>query len=125
MTTTTLNQLIKLEHMLLDNSVRTSKQKLDELLHDDLIEIGQSGIYYTKNDVLDLLPNLPNLIFKAKNFKYIELNNDKYLLVYLLETSQKGSSEKILHIDLRFGLKIITNGKCYFIKQPQQKKKYN
>lgn len=111
--------------MLLDHSVRTSKQKLDELLHDDLIEIGQSGIYYTKNDVLDLLPNLPNLIFKAKNFKYIELNNDKYLLVYLLETSQKGSSEKILHIDLRFGLKIITNGKCYFIRQPHQKKKYN
>lgn len=71
MTTTTLKQLIKLEQMLLDHNVRTSRQRLDELLHDDLIEIGQSGIYYTKNDVLDLLPNLPELIFKAKNFKYI------------------------------------------------------
>ncbi len=46
-----------LELSLLKPEVRSSKEALDKLLADDFIEFGSSGNKYTKQDILERLPN--------------------------------------------------------------------
>jgi hypothetical protein len=47
--------VVRLEIELHDPAVRRNIARLDELLHDDFIEIGRSGAIYDKQQVLSLL----------------------------------------------------------------------
>lgn len=49
--------IYELELSLLKPEVRSSRNKLEELLTDDFIEFGSSGNKYTKQDILERLPN--------------------------------------------------------------------
>lgn len=51
-----LEQLRTLEVELHQPEVRSSVQRLDELLHESFTEIGRSGEHYDRNDILDQLP---------------------------------------------------------------------
>jgi hypothetical protein len=48
-----------LELSLLNPEVRTVPEKLDQILSDDFIEIGQSGRLYNKRDIIDELEKAP------------------------------------------------------------------
>lgn len=81
------NQIRELELLLLDPSLRKSKQKLNELIDDEFIEIGVSGKIYNKQDILDSLPYENANKFKAYNFKFTEISNKVILIIYETEKS--------------------------------------
>lgn len=58
------------------------RDRLDALLHDDFIELGRSGRTYTKSDILDLLPALPDTPIVADRFVLRLLDADTAMLTY-------------------------------------------
>ena len=74
-----LSQLIqKLELSLLDQSVRQSKNQLNQLIADDFVEFGKSG----KQNILDSLPSEKTRTFNMIDFKIKELSQDVVLALY-------------------------------------------
>jgi hypothetical protein len=63
------NSILKLEIELQKPDVRKSKDQLDEIISDDLKEIGSKGEFYTKKDALINLPNSPEIKFVMTDFK--------------------------------------------------------
>ena len=53
-------QIRYLEMLLLDPNVRNSPTKVDDLLCDEFIEIGQSGTIYNKDDIINALSEDPH-----------------------------------------------------------------
>lgn len=94
----TIRDLIKnLEMELLQPDVRTSRHRLSELIADNFIEIGASGKYYRKNDIIENLPMQERAIYLVSGFSVIEISSDSALAVYTIEktiadTGQKTSS---------------------------------
>lgn len=65
--------ILKREEELQKPEVRKSVERLEDIISDDLIEIGSSGEMYTKKDVLVNLPNAPTLKFVMTEFKITEI----------------------------------------------------
>lgn len=64
-----INTIKDLELSLLNPEVRSSREKLNRLISDDFIEFGTSGNKYTKNDILERLPNtLDRIEYKVGDF---------------------------------------------------------
>ena len=78
-------QLMDLEVKLLQPDIRKSVKQLNTLLADDFLEFGQSGKTYSKQDVLEALPELTEELFMASHFEARMLSDDVVLLTYLLE----------------------------------------
>lgn len=74
--------VIKLEKSLLDPENRKNIILLDQLLHDDLLEIGSSGRIYNKSDVISRLPVSENKKIEAFDFTYTELSETVLLLKF-------------------------------------------
>jgi hypothetical protein len=86
----------ELELSLLKPEVRSSKEALDKLLAEDFIEIGTSGATYTKQDILERLPNntdsvdytvtdftveIPDENTAITTFKTIRVTNDTDIII--------------------------------------------
>ena len=83
---TELTELVKkLELELLQPDVRTSINRLNNLLADDFVEIGQSGHRYTKEDILTSLPNLAEARHTMHNFQAREISPETILVTYQAE----------------------------------------
>lgn len=68
---------LELETSLLKTEVRQSREKLDELLADDFMEIGSSGAMYKKQDALDHLPNSTDKVeYELMDFKTRPLSEE-------------------------------------------------
>lgn len=70
----TMNEIEKtiyeLESSLLQPEVRSSLAKLNELLADDFMEFGSSGLMYNKQNVLERLPsNTDKITYTIENFE--------------------------------------------------------
>lgn len=81
-----LNELLKrLEEQLLTPEVRQSASKLGSLLSDDFIEIGSSGVAYTKPQVIDALSKeTGELRFSIEDFRSKVLAPGLALVTYRL-----------------------------------------
>lgn len=79
-----MKYLRKLEESLLQNKIRSNRDKLNELLHQDFIEIGYSGKTYTKANVLVDLPNQQSLDIElwSQDYSFMTLSTDTVLLTY-------------------------------------------
>ncbi len=66
----------KLETDLLKPEVRSSKEKLDELIAPDFIEYGSSGLVYDKNDILERLPNGDSPVYTLSDFEIFILSEN-------------------------------------------------
>lgn len=66
--------IFQLENRLQRPDVRKSVEQLEELIADDLIEVGSSGQVYAKKDVLKNLPASPEIKFTMTDFKIIKLS---------------------------------------------------
>lgn len=72
-----LRELIyKLETDLLKSDIRASVEKLDELITDDFIEYGSSGLVYDKKNILERLPQGNSPTYSLSNFEMIILSEE-------------------------------------------------
>jgi hypothetical protein len=83
------DRIRELELSLLDPRVRTSKERLNELLADDFLEIGASGNRYSKQDVLELLPQEDATLRSAHQFEVREIAGDTVLVTFLVEAKNE------------------------------------
>lgn len=91
-----ISELIKaLELELLQPEVRKSKERLNELIADDFVEIGTSGKEYTKQDVINDLTEEPEIKFTIQNFNTIEISPDSIFATYQVEKEILGRIAKI------------------------------
>jgi|SaaInlStandDraft_5_1057022.scaffolds.fasta_scaffold434101_1 hypothetical protein len=74
MSNTDLDFVRDLELELLSSVTRSSRDKLSELLSDDFIEIGKSGTTYNKKNILERLPESPDIDIKITELKQRNLS---------------------------------------------------
>ena len=92
-----LTDLIKnLETELLQPEVRKAKERLNELLADEFIEIGESGKKYNKQEILNDLPEQTEIKFTISNFNAVEVSPDIVLATYQAEEEIAGNKTSSL-----------------------------
>lgn len=68
--------IFELENKLQQPDIRRSVDQLNDLISEDFIEFGSSGLVYTKQDVLSNLPASPEIKFVMTDFKINILSID-------------------------------------------------
>ena len=92
-----ISDLIKnFETELLQPKVRKSKERLNELLSDDLYEIGESGKQYSKQDILNDLPKQTEVKITIQNFNAVEISPGIVLVTYQAEKEIAGNKTSSL-----------------------------
>lgn len=92
-----ISELIKaLELELLQPEVRKSKERLNELIADNFLEIGASGKNYNKQDILNKLPQQTETKLALQDFNTIEISADTILATYQVEKESEGIKEKTI-----------------------------
>ncbi|MFD1018596.1 nuclear transport factor 2 family protein [Thalassobacillus hwangdonensis] len=82
--------LYSLDAVLLERETRRSREKLDELLADDFIEVGSSGLMFDKAHVLERLPTEEGPIMTLTDFDARPLAQDVALTTYKVFNPLKG-----------------------------------
>ncbi|HAT8178957.1 TPA: GNAT family N-acetyltransferase [Legionella pneumophila] len=72
----------KLELSLLNQTIRQSKSKLNQLIADEFVEFGKSGKVYKKHNILDSLPFEKMRTFSVLDFEVKELSQNVILAMY-------------------------------------------
>ena len=67
--------IYNLELSLLTPEVRNSSEKLNQLLADDFIEYGSSGLIYNKKITLDKLPSDNSSVYNIYDFELIPISD--------------------------------------------------
>ncbi len=75
-------QLLKLEELLLQPKIRKSPEELSNILSEDFIEFGSSGIIYSREQIIDALQQESTIQMTIKNFQIKKLANDIVLATY-------------------------------------------
>ena len=92
-----ISELIKaLENELLQPEVRKSKERLNELIGDNFMEIGASGKNYNKQDILNKLPQQAENKLALKDFNAIEISPDTILATYQVEKESEDKKGKTI-----------------------------
>lgn len=94
--------IFKLEKELQQSEVRKSVRQLEELISDDFIEFGSSGQIYTKKDILNRLPQSPEVKFIMTDFRINALGHD--IVQALYETEKKNQETGEIIYSLRSSL---------------------
>ena len=84
----------KFELELLSSKARKSPERLNELLADDFFEFTQSGTATTKQDIIDVLPKLPEEKFIVHDYTEKYLADDLVLVHYIADREILDSGEK-------------------------------
>lgn len=71
-----------------------SKERLNELIADNFLEIGTSGRNYSKEDILEKLSQQAETKLALKDFNAMEISPDTILTTYQIEKEILGSNEK-------------------------------
>lgn len=91
---------IELELALLKPEVRQSKDELNRLIHDDFVEISQSGKMYGKEVVLASVPE-SETNYEAKDFSVRKISEDVVQVFYkTVSTDKDGAVKKALRSSL-------------------------
>ena len=84
----------KFELELLSPEIRKSPERLNELLADDFFEFTQSGTATSKQNIIDVLPKLPEEKFIVRDYTEKQLSNDLILVHYIADREVLESGEK-------------------------------
>ena len=88
-----MDNLRDLEISIHQHDVRTSIDKLTELLHPNFVEISYSGKTYDFNSMLDSLPKLPpDFIVWSQGYEYYEYAPNIVQVIYLSANLEKDGS---------------------------------
>lgn len=74
--------LLELETRLLQPEVRSSEQTLLQLLAEDFVEFGASGIVWTRTAIIQVLAQEPHTQRSLSDFKLTPLSADTALVTY-------------------------------------------
>lgn len=85
--------IYNLEKSLLQPEVRSSVERLDQLLAHDFIEFGSDGRIYNKKQILRNLPKSSEVKFSINNFNAKELSKNVVLVTY--QVTKKTNRQKI------------------------------
>ena len=83
---------MQLERDLLDPAVRNDRQRLDQLISDDFVEVGAAGNSFGKADVLARLPGESGVAFTASEMNAQMLSRDVALVTYTATRSHAGQT---------------------------------
>jgi hypothetical protein len=92
----------RLEIELHDPAVRRNIARLDELLHDDFIEIGCSGAIYDKQQVLSLLMSAKPVHVVSQDYEQQLAGRDLMLMTY--RSAHVDSKGALLNFARRYSL---------------------
>jgi len=84
-----------LEEHLLQPEVRSSREKLNELIADQFIEYGSSGRLFTRQQILNNLPQESSVRRSIERFDIVQLADEVVLAIYLVATYTEGDVEPI------------------------------
>ncbi|MDA8792738.1 DUF4440 domain-containing protein [Bacteriovoracaceae bacterium] len=84
-----INKIIQLEKELHSEETRSNQERLDKLIHPGFKEIGLSGSYYTKENILQRLPDTIPVEINSYAYEAIELNASLVQLIYKTNISQQ------------------------------------
>ena len=87
MTNDLLDLLVDMERGLHRKSIRRSKEKLNELLHDNFEEIGSSGKIYNKDQIIEELFNETPFTINASDFELRMFSEDIAQLKYKIKNT--------------------------------------
>ena len=85
----------QLEIELLQPKIRKSKERLNELLADNFFEFGMSGDKYTKQDILNILPQSKGIRYEGTDFESVEISPNTILLTYRASVENTNTNKKI------------------------------
>lgn len=85
-------EIIELEKMLLNPSIRRTPSELDKLLSDDFIEFGSSGKIYDKKIVIERLLVENPIDIDATDFVATQLSMDVIQLRFKTQSRRKGGT---------------------------------
>lgn len=68
--------IYKIETDLLKPEIRKSREKLNEILADNFIEYGSSGLIYDKNTILERLPTEDSPVYTLYDFEFFILSEN-------------------------------------------------
>lgn len=74
--------LVELELSLHTKEVRSSRAALNDLLADEFREIGASGMYFGKQEVLDDLPEEDGITIEATDIEFRQLSSEVAHITY-------------------------------------------
>jgi len=80
-----LEEVLRLERLLLDRAVRSEGGRLEALLHPDFLEHGASGRVWDRDAVVKALPADPGVSGVAFGFLPVRLSDDVVLLTYRID----------------------------------------
>lgn len=90
-----ISETIKnLELELLQDTTRKSIIRLDQLLDEDFLEFASNGEVYSKNDILNRLPN-QNYKFELSDFKLVLLSDTNVLATFKIKRIDLITNESI------------------------------
>ena len=85
-----------LEHELLEGATRINTVRMAELLADDFLEFGASGVSYGKAEVMSLLPSESGRSFRVGTMQARTLSPSVILLAYAVENIDAGQTLRSL-----------------------------
>ena len=89
------NYIVKeLEFELLNPETRRSPERLNELLADDFFEFTQSGTANSKQNIIEVLPKLPEEKFAVRDYTEKQLSSNLVLVHYVADREILESGEK-------------------------------
>lgn len=86
-----LKTIEQLEKRLLDPQTRKSKKVLNELLAEGFKEFGSSGRVFSKEDIINRLPQEDSFFYSIEDISAQKLSVDTILLTYKLEINSVAS----------------------------------
>lgn len=97
-----MEEIVKLEIELHQPSVRKSRPRLDQLLHDSFIEIGRSGEIYDKEQILTSLQSEATHRVWSQDYALQPINDGLVLLTY--RSAHLGPDESLTRFSRRSSL---------------------
>ncbi|TXG81588.1 MAG: DUF4440 domain-containing protein [Thermomicrobiales bacterium] len=91
---TSMERVLLVELTLLDPQVRTDRDALGAMLDPEFSEIGQSGRFWTRDEIISDLPDNDQAEYgqaEATDFRFVALAEGCYLVTYLLEIEEQRS----------------------------------
>ncbi len=108
-------KLFALEQRLSDPDIRSNPEALAEILHDDFQEIGASGRYFSKMDIIRLLKSEKEYeAYVIEDFQAIYISDDVIQIVYRIPARVSPGGEAYAG-SLRSSLWLYTGNKWQII----------
>lgn len=92
------NVILELEHSLLTHQTRSSRQHIENTLHNDFIEFSSSGRKHSKSDALNWLIKEPPFEFEISEFNVEELATGVVLATYTIVLNKSRSLRSSLWV---------------------------